>query len=247
MRPEDAAAREVPVPQAAAAAVERGVDAAAHRVVDQVGLARAGRLPVEGEAQDQQHEAGGGGERDRQRGVGAPGRQRVAAQLDDARSGRGPPAACAPSRRRGCRRRARFRARRRWRRGWSAAARRRARRCSRRPIGPPVGGAAAVTMPSALLSRMRRPNAVARAASARSSMSRRAGRRRPSAARPAGRSARRRNFGDRRRCRGSASAIAWRRWSSTCTTAPTPMVSRKAMISAGTARRSAGSAVSSRR
>ena len=60
MRPEDAAAGEVPVPQAAAAAVERGVDAAAHGVVDEVGLARAGRLPVEGEAQDQQHEAGGG-------------------------------------------------------------------------------------------------------------------------------------------------------------------------------------------
>ena len=36
-------------------------------------------------------------------------------------------------------------------------------------------------------------------------------------------------------------------WSSTCTTAPTPMVTRKAMISAGTARRSTGSAVSSRR
>ena len=61
MRPEDAAAREVPVPQAAAAAVERGVDAAAHRVVDEVGFARAHRLPVEGKAEDQQHEAGGGG------------------------------------------------------------------------------------------------------------------------------------------------------------------------------------------
>ena len=73
MRPEDAAAREVPVPQAAAAAVERGVDAAAHGVVDHVGLARARRLPVEGKAQDQQHEAGGGGERHGQRGVGAPG------------------------------------------------------------------------------------------------------------------------------------------------------------------------------
>ena len=73
MRPEDAAAREVPVPQAAAAAVERGVDAAAHGVVDDVGLARARRLPVEGEAEDQQDEAGGGRERDGQRGVGAPG------------------------------------------------------------------------------------------------------------------------------------------------------------------------------
>ena len=79
MRPEDAAAREVPVPQAAAAAVERGVDAAAHGVVDQVGFARARRLPVEGEAEDQQHEAGGRRQRDRQRGVGAPGRERVVA------------------------------------------------------------------------------------------------------------------------------------------------------------------------
>ena len=73
VRPEDAAAREVPVPQPAAAAIERGVDAAAHRVVDRVGLARARGLPVEGEAEDQQHEAGGGGQRDGQRGVGAPG------------------------------------------------------------------------------------------------------------------------------------------------------------------------------
>ena len=40
---------------------------------------------------------------------------------------------------------------------------------------------------------------------------------------------------------------AWRRWSSICTTAPTQIVSRKAMISAGTARRRSGSAVSSRR
>ena len=63
LRPEDAAARQVPIPQAAAAAVERGVDAGAHRLVDHVGLARARRLPVEGKAEDQHHEAGGGGER----------------------------------------------------------------------------------------------------------------------------------------------------------------------------------------
>ena len=72
MRPEDAAAREVPVPQAAAAAVERGVDAGAHGLVDDVGFARARRLPVEGEAEDQHDEAGGGRERDGQRRVGAP-------------------------------------------------------------------------------------------------------------------------------------------------------------------------------
>ena len=96
MRPEDAAAREVPVPQAAAAAVERGVDAAAHRVVDQVGFARARRLPVEGEAEDQHDEAGGGGERDGQRGVGAPGRERVAARLDDRELAVRRAAGCAP-------------------------------------------------------------------------------------------------------------------------------------------------------
>ena len=38
----------------------------------------------------------------------------------------------------------------------------------------------------------------------------------------------------------------WRVWSSTCTKAPRQIVIRKAMISVGTARRSAGSAVSSR-
>ena len=83
MRPVDAAARDVPVPKPAAAAVERGVDAASHRVVDHVGLAGARRLPVEGEAEDQQHEAGGGGQRDGQRGVGPPARQRIDARLHD--------------------------------------------------------------------------------------------------------------------------------------------------------------------
>ena len=82
MRPEDAAAGEVPVPQPAAAAVERGVDAASHGVVDRVGLARARGLPVKRKAQDQQHEAGGRGQRDGQRGVGAPRRERIAAQLE---------------------------------------------------------------------------------------------------------------------------------------------------------------------
>ena len=83
MRPEDAAAREVPVPQAAAAAIERGVDARAHRLVDHVGFARAGRLPVEGKAEDQHDEAGGRRERDGQRGVGRPGRQRLGASMHD--------------------------------------------------------------------------------------------------------------------------------------------------------------------
>jgi len=48
MRPKHTAAREIPIPQPAASAVERGVDAAADRVIDNVGLARPSRLPVEG-------------------------------------------------------------------------------------------------------------------------------------------------------------------------------------------------------
>ena len=79
MRPEHAAARQIPIPQPAAAAIERGVDAAAHGVVDQIGLARARRLPMEGEAQDEHHEAGRRRERDRQRGGRAPVGQRVVA------------------------------------------------------------------------------------------------------------------------------------------------------------------------
>ena len=58
MRPEHAAARQIPIPQPAAAAIERGVDAAAHGVVDEVGLSRARRLPMEGKAEDQHDEAG---------------------------------------------------------------------------------------------------------------------------------------------------------------------------------------------
>ena len=72
LRPEDPAARQVPVPQAAAAAVERGVDPAAHRVIDEVALAGAGRLPVEGKAEDQHDEARGRRKRHRQRRIRAP-------------------------------------------------------------------------------------------------------------------------------------------------------------------------------
>ena len=57
LRPENPAARQVPVPQSAAAAIERGIDPAAHGVVDQIALAGAGRLPVEGEAEDQHDKA----------------------------------------------------------------------------------------------------------------------------------------------------------------------------------------------
>ena len=81
LRPEYSAAREVPIPQAAAAAIERGVDAAAHGLVDAVGFARAGRLPMEGEAEDQDDKAGGGGEGDSEGCERAPAGERVAAQL----------------------------------------------------------------------------------------------------------------------------------------------------------------------
>jgi hypothetical protein len=50
LRPEYPSARQVPVPQSAASAVERGVDAAAYGVVDQIALAGARGLPVEREA-----------------------------------------------------------------------------------------------------------------------------------------------------------------------------------------------------
>ncbi len=83
LRPEDAAACEVPIPQAAAATVERGVDAAADGFVDDVRFARARGLPVERKAEDQHHKAGGGGERDGERGERAPGGERGAARLHD--------------------------------------------------------------------------------------------------------------------------------------------------------------------
>ncbi len=81
MRPEDAATPELPVPQPATAAIERGVDAGAHGFVDEVGFARARGLPVKGKAEDQHDEAGGGGQRDGQRRVGPPGRQRIRAPV----------------------------------------------------------------------------------------------------------------------------------------------------------------------
>jgi len=89
LRPENPAARQIPVPQSAAAAVERGVDAPAHGVVDQVAFPRAARLPVEGEAENQHDKAGGGRERNLQRGVGAPQRFDTLLHDDDAARQRG--------------------------------------------------------------------------------------------------------------------------------------------------------------
>ena len=77
VRPENAAARKIPVPQAAPAAIERRVDARAHGVVDHVGFARPRCLPMERKSEDQQHEAGGGEQRDGERRVGPPGAQRT--------------------------------------------------------------------------------------------------------------------------------------------------------------------------
>src|SRR6266404_4606453 len=81
LRPEDSAARQVPIPQSATTAVERGIDTPAHGVVDEVALTRARRLPVKCEAEDQYDETGGGKQRHRQGGVRLP--KRIDLFLDD--------------------------------------------------------------------------------------------------------------------------------------------------------------------
>ncbi len=50
--------------------------------MDEIGFARARRLPVEGKAEDQHDEAGGRRQRNGQRGGRAPARERVACRLD---------------------------------------------------------------------------------------------------------------------------------------------------------------------
>ena len=57
-RPEDPAARDVPVPQAAMAAVERLVEPLGGDGEGAVGFRRLRRLPVKGAAQHHQHEEG---------------------------------------------------------------------------------------------------------------------------------------------------------------------------------------------
>ncbi len=81
LRPKNPTARKIPIPQAAASAIERGINAAAHGVIDEIALAGAGRLPVECKAEDQHDKAGGGRQRYRQRRVGPP--KRVDIFLDD--------------------------------------------------------------------------------------------------------------------------------------------------------------------
>ena len=58
LRPENAAASEIPIPKAASATVQRRIDAAADRFVDEVGFPRTCRLPMKGKSEDQNDEAG---------------------------------------------------------------------------------------------------------------------------------------------------------------------------------------------
>jgi len=71
LRPENASTRQVPVPQSAASAIERGVDTRTHGVIDGVALACAGRLPMKREAENEHHKAGGRGQCNLQRRVRA--------------------------------------------------------------------------------------------------------------------------------------------------------------------------------
>ena len=166
LRPEDAAAREVPVPQPAAATVERGVDAAAHGLIDQVGFARACRLPMEGKAEDQHDEAGGGRERHGERGDRAPGGQRRVARLQDGDLAERAVRACARSPARGCRRASAISS-------TPAPAPKVVSGCvgpsssiRRRPRVASVAGVAAATTPSALVRMNWRPASVAHGGSA---------------------------------------------------------------------------------
>ena len=83
MRPENTAARQIPIPQAAAAAIKRGVNAAAHGVVDQIRLSGARGLPMKRESEDENDEAGRRRERNGQRRGRTPCYERAARRLDD--------------------------------------------------------------------------------------------------------------------------------------------------------------------
>ena len=242
LRPEDAAAGEVPIPQAAAATVERGIDAAADGFVDDVRLARARGLPVERKAEDQHNKAGGSGQRDGERGERAPGGKRGAARLHDGDLAE--------------------------RRLEHAHGRQRARVVGQGDFHDAGAGAERGE-------RLRRTEEVDQAAADGVVGGGRGGRHHalrigqdeapPGAGRPARQRAREnflrpfdgiggRHAADRSTARSATASSSitmslsvCRRWSSACTKAPTHMVARKAMISTGTARRSNGSAVSSRR
>ena len=247
LRPEDAAARKIPIPQPAAAAVERGIDAAADSFVDHVCFPRPRRLPVKGKAEDQHDETGGGRERDGQRGQRAPRRERGVARLHDGElAERGIEHAHGGERAVVVGQRDFHDA------GAGAEGGERLRRPEQVDQAAADGGVAwrgvaAVTTPSALVSRKRRPAPVAQDGSACGEHFLRpldrivrvasSGCSRRSAARSATASSDAAIVGKRLRGGGRAPARA----------APTQMVARKAMIRTGTARRSSGSAVSSRR
>ena len=83
LRPEHAPAGEVPVPESAPAAVERGVDAAAHGVLDAGGFAHQPRLPQECETEHEHHKAGSREQCDGESRVGAPLAEHDTAALGD--------------------------------------------------------------------------------------------------------------------------------------------------------------------
>src|SRR5581483_3097077 len=56
IRPVDSYAREIPIPQTAAAAIERRIDTRAHHLVNSVGFARPARLPMKCETEDQEND-----------------------------------------------------------------------------------------------------------------------------------------------------------------------------------------------
>ena len=72
IRPIDSASRQIPVPQPAPAAIERGVHAFAHPLVDFVCFACPRRLPMKSKSEDQQHEASGRDQGDSDCGIGTP-------------------------------------------------------------------------------------------------------------------------------------------------------------------------------
>ena len=83
LRPEDPAARYVPVPQTAMAAVERLVEPLGGDGERAVGFRRLGRLPVEGAAQHHEHEEGDGEQHAHLHDAVLPGAHDIAMLLDD--------------------------------------------------------------------------------------------------------------------------------------------------------------------
>ena len=91
IRPVDAPAREVPVPQPAAAAAQRRVDAFSHALAEAVGVARPGRLPEIGEGEGDEDKGGRADEDGGAKGVGAPSGDDRRHGIDDGHLPEGPP------------------------------------------------------------------------------------------------------------------------------------------------------------